>query len=99
MASVDELKKLVSRLESRIEQLESKITGHGAGSASGDGMRMVIMGPPGAGMHSIYNFSGALSPTAMLTMDRQGNTGSTYQGQVLHLPSCKYLIGKDEREG
>jgi len=50
MASVDELKKLVSRLESRIEQLESKITGHGGSSASEDGMRMVIMGPPGAGM-------------------------------------------------
>jgi len=50
MASVDELKKLVSRLESRIEQLESKITGQGGSSASEDGMRMIIMGPPGAGM-------------------------------------------------
>jgi adenylate kinase len=49
MASVDELKKLVSRLESRIEQLETKITGQGGSSASEDGMRMIIMGPPGAG--------------------------------------------------
>lgn len=49
MASVDELKQLVSRLESRIEQLESKITGTGRASGSEDGMRMVIMGPPGAG--------------------------------------------------
>lgn len=50
MTSVDELKQLVSRLESRIEQLESKLTGTGKASGSDDGMRMIIMGPPGAGM-------------------------------------------------
>lgn len=54
MASVDELKKLVSRLESRIEQLESKITGHGGAEKSEDGMRMIIMGPPGAGMDGLF---------------------------------------------
>jgi adenylate kinase len=54
MASVDELKKLVSRLESRIEQLESKITGHGGAEKTEDGMRMIIMGPPGAGMDGLF---------------------------------------------
>jgi hypothetical protein len=54
MASVDELKKLVSRLESRIEQLESRITGHGGAEKSEDGMRMIIMGPPGAGMNFYF---------------------------------------------
>jgi len=40
---------LVSRLESRIEQLETKLGGSGGGKDAEDGMRLVIMGPPGAG--------------------------------------------------
>lgn len=87
MASVDELKQLVSRLESRIEQLESKITGTGRASGSEDGMRMIIMGPPGAGTRFRSTHFGAYD--MMLMMGRKGDTGSTYQGQVLRVPSRK----------
>ncbi|TKA66780.1 Adenylate kinase, partial [Cryomyces minteri] len=50
---VDELKSLVNKLESRVVELENKLHGgSGAGSASvnpADTMRMILMGPPGAG--------------------------------------------------
>jgi len=49
------LKSLVEKLEARVDELEAKLQG-GNGSSSGSsatttatGMRMVIMGPPGAG--------------------------------------------------
>lgn len=45
---VQDLKNLVTRLEARVHELESKIAGKPA-DASSQGMRMVIMGPPGAG--------------------------------------------------
>jgi len=44
---VDSLKDLVHRLEVRVQQLEHKLE-HGGG-ASAKGLRMVLMGPPGAG--------------------------------------------------
>ncbi|KAK5003885.1 adenylate kinase, partial [Cryomyces antarcticus] len=50
---VDELKSLVNKLESRVVELENKLHGgSGAGSAPAtpaDTMRMILMGPPGAG--------------------------------------------------
>jgi adenylate kinase len=49
--AVDELKGTVSRLEQRIVELENKLTGHGgsASSTSQESVRMILMGPPGAG--------------------------------------------------
>lgn len=48
---VDELKNLVKRLEGRVLELENKLTGGSSSSSSesAESMRMVIMGPPGAG--------------------------------------------------
>jgi adenylate kinase len=49
--AVNELKSLVHRLESRISELEKKLDGgKNSSPSSGDGMRMILMGPPGAGM-------------------------------------------------
>jgi len=45
---VDELKGTVSKLESRIAELEAKLSGN-ASPSSAQSMRMVLMGPPGAG--------------------------------------------------
>ncbi|KAF2085792.1 adenylate kinase 1 [Saccharata proteae CBS 121410] len=47
---VDELKSLVNKLESRVNELESKLEG-GSKSSGGaqQAMRMILMGPPGAG--------------------------------------------------
>jgi len=43
---VDELKGIITKLESRVEELEQKLSGKDAAASS---MRMILMGPPGAG--------------------------------------------------
>ena len=50
--TVDALKDLVHRLESRVQQLEAKLEGRdgAAASPSNSSVRMILMGPPGAGM-------------------------------------------------
>ncbi|KAL8965662.1 MAG: hypothetical protein Q9197_006394 [Variospora fuerteventurae] len=52
--TVDSLRDLVHKLESRVQQLESRVDGSGGGSGQqtkrdGSSMRLVLMGPPGAG--------------------------------------------------
>jgi adenylate kinase len=48
---VDDLKNLVHRLQARVEDLEAKLSGEGSSSSSAEsGVRMILMGPPGAGM-------------------------------------------------
>ena len=54
-ASVDALRDLVRKLETRVEQLESKLeqtTGGGSTrkQKATAGIRMILMGPPGAGI-------------------------------------------------
>lgn len=54
-ASVDALRDLVRKLETRVEQLESKLeqtTGGGSTrkQKATTGIRMILMGPPGAGI-------------------------------------------------
>lgn len=56
--TVDALKELVHKLEARVEQLEAKLH-HGDGGhvpqvskAGSESVRMVLMGPPGAGMNA-----------------------------------------------
>ncbi|KAF2710905.1 adenylate kinase cytosolic [Pleomassaria siparia CBS 279.74] len=44
---VDDLKGLISKLEGRIAELESRLGG--GGGAPTEGVRMILMGPPGAG--------------------------------------------------
>ena len=53
--TVDALREMVNKLESRIEQLENKLQ-HVGGDApsrkprtSSESIRMILMGPPGAG--------------------------------------------------
>lgn len=47
---VDDLKGIISKLESRVAELEAKLSGDGSKSpSSGGAMRMILMGPPGAG--------------------------------------------------
>lgn len=54
-ASVDALRDLVRKLETRVEQLESKLEQTTGGSSTRKqkvtaGIRMILMGPPGAGI-------------------------------------------------
>ncbi|KAJ8611135.1 hypothetical protein MRB53_038130 [Persea americana] len=46
---VDDLKDMVRRLEHRVHELESKLQSGSGASSAPTTMRMVIMGPPGAG--------------------------------------------------
>jgi len=49
-AAVSELKSTVQKLEQRIAELEGRSSGHGGGSSSAqESVRMILMGPPGAG--------------------------------------------------
>ncbi|KAG9385001.1 adenylate kinase [Pyrenophora tritici-repentis] len=48
-SSVDDLKNDVKRLEQRIAELESRLAGHGGVAAATESVRMILMGPPGAG--------------------------------------------------
>jgi adenylate kinase len=50
--AVQTLQELVNKLESRVKQLEDKIN-HAQGGTKhtpDEGIRMILMGPPGAGM-------------------------------------------------
>ena len=50
--TVQTLQELVNKLESRVKELEDKL-GHAQGGTKhspNEGIRMILMGPPGAGM-------------------------------------------------
>jgi adenylate kinase len=49
--TVQALQELVNKLESRVKQLEDKLQHASSGTAFSptDGVRMILMGPPGAG--------------------------------------------------
>ena len=50
--TVTDLKDLVAKLETRVRQLEDRLGGDGAKSRTpSQSMRMILMGPPGAGRH------------------------------------------------
>lgn len=57
--TVDGLRDLVSKLETRVEQLEAKLEQATGGPSTrkqrnvSTGIRMILMGPPGAGMDSM----------------------------------------------
>ena len=48
---VDDLKSTISKLESRVHELEAKLQGGKGATSSGpsETMRMILIGPPGAG--------------------------------------------------
>jgi adenylate kinase len=52
--TVQTLQDLVNKLESRVKQLEDKLTHAQTGTkhAPAEGVRMILMGPPGAGVFS-----------------------------------------------
>lgn len=58
---VDDLKSTISRLEARVAELEGRLGGgKSSSSASSEGVRMILIGPPGAGM---FSFVSALCAT------------------------------------
>lgn len=83
--TVDALRDLVNKLEARVEQLEAKVRQHD-GSAptrpakSTESIRMILMGPPGAGMY--YFMCTCFESPAESILCRQGYTSSQNQGKV-----------------
>lgn len=80
--NVQEVKDLVHKLEARVRELEQKLSPKpSAPKSPSDAMRMILMGPPGAGKKLQ-----AQKPTIAKTIFRKRYSGSEYQGQILHLP-------------
>ncbi|GMG03323.1 unnamed protein product [Aspergillus oryzae var. brunneus] len=52
--AVSGLKDIIGKLEARVEELESRLSNGFKPKSVAEHMRMVLMGPPGAGM--IYDF-------------------------------------------
>ena len=90
-ASVDDLKSTVTSLEKRIADLEKRLAGQNGGApASAESVRMILMGPPGAGM--LFPVEERVKLAVLLTWHvRQGYSGAQDQGEVLRLPSCRFL--------
>lgn len=82
---VKQLKDVIGNLESRIRRLEDR----GTGSPTAAELRMILIGPPGAGkLLPLLVF--ALFPPAQLSLTcaryREGNSGSQAEGAIFLLP-------------
>ena len=89
-STVDSLKDTIHKLEKRVWELENKLEGRAPNSTNvSDQMRMILIGPPGAGPSSALR-----QPVPMLTFAyRQRYSGSEHQGQVLRLsPSTSIYV-------
>ena len=83
--TVHTLQDTIAKLESRVHQLESKLGG-GDGSSgkaipSGPSVRMILMGPPGAGERRRSHYCEAQAEL----LDRQGHSSTEDSGKVLCL--------------
>lgn len=92
--TVDSLRDLVHKLESRVQQLESRVDGSGGGSGQqtkrdGSSMRMVLMGPPGAGTGNHFRLLFYLPLTRSY---RQRHSSPKNKGKVLRVSSGIYSI-------
>ena len=59
--AVDDLKSLIRQLEARVVELESRLSGGSGKSAPSEGIRMILMGPPGAGAFRLLFRTGGMS--------------------------------------
>ena len=88
--TVDGLKSIIGKLESRVSQLEDRLVHGDKPKTVTEHMRMVLMGPPGAGaLQSAVLASSffAMSVANTQLYYRQGNSGSKDQGEILRLSS------------
>lgn len=75
---VDDIKSSIQKLESRMSDLEARVEGKAAGVTAPSAMRMILMGPPGAGTseHSI--------PTSAFVMPRHCSMGGQAERRQGH---------------
>ena len=86
--TVETLRDLVTKLESRVEQLEAKLNvangGESKSNKPAESIRMILMGPPGAGMLLLLiRLTGRIQATNYVY--RKRHTSSKNQGKVLRL--------------
>ena len=86
--TVEALRDTIHQLESRVQQLEAKL-GSSSGNATSrgprsisDSVRMILMGPPGAGKEVWDTCVGLLADC----IARQGYAGTEDKGKILRLP-------------
>ena len=86
--TVDTLRELVHKLESRVEQLEAKLNAANGGESKSEkpaeSIRMILMGPPGAGM---LNLLQPLVRTSQLSVCvfREGYASTENKREILRL--------------
>lgn len=62
---VGQLKSTIESLENRVAELEGRLAGKAGAGSSSDGMRMILMGPPGAGTFPLHR----ITPAALWHVD------------------------------
>lgn len=95
-SAVSDLQSTVSRLEKRIAELETRLQGQvSIADRSQESVRMILMGPPGAGTPwgTLHMADGNFTNTT----DRQGHTSAAHQGQVLRMPSRTFNSSTSRR--
>ena len=89
--TVEALRDTIHQLESRVQQLEAKLGSTGGNVSSrgsrsnSDSLRMILMGPPGAGKDVRESLLGLLADC----IARQGYAGTKNKGKILRLPLGK----------
>lgn len=80
---VDDIKSSIQKLESRMSDLEARVEGKAAGVTAPSAMRMILMGPPGAGT------SGHSTPTSAFVKPRHCSMGGRLSADkgIIEAPS------------
>lgn len=74
--AVSGLKNTIQQLEAKVSELESRLANGGKPKSAAEQMRIILMGPPGAGMQLKHNWSGKTKRQWILTVSiRQGYSG------------------------
>lgn len=95
---VEHLKSTIDKLEQRVYELESRLVGGATGGSAGTSMRMILMGPPGAGM-SEHTDSCAIgisrTENRLLTYRFRGSGKGTQAPAIKEKYSCCHLATGD----
>ena len=92
--TVNALRDTIDKLESRVKQLEARLGEGQEGSSANDrsieSIRMILMGPPGAGKTLCTKIL-VLLPL-LTNINREGDASAKDQGQILRLPFGESMI-------
>lgn len=86
---VTALKGLVSQLQYRIDKIEKSMTGNDSTKTSADELRMILMGPPGAGLSSPLVSSSSCAACHTITAGQPSLIPSLLLGKGTQAPKIK----------